>query len=85
MAVAVACGFMTDFGLRSETLWGKLLWIIPAWLFLSVFMALWPRRERRQHGGLIPSRQSGLEAFAPGVFGFITYVLAVLVFWKLKL
>lgn len=94
LGIAVACGFTTAFGLRSPA-WDVGLWIIPAWLvaalwiapallFLGVFVALWPRREQRQHGGLIPSRQSRLEAFMP-LTAVPVYVASVYAFWKLQL
>lgn len=94
MAVAVACGFTTAFGLASPA-WDvgftvlpawlvAALWIAPALAFLAVFVALWPRREQRQHGGLIASRQSRLEAFAP-LLAIPVYVAAVCAFRILDL
>jgi hypothetical protein len=94
MGVAVACGFTTAFGLRSAD-WDVGVFIIPAWLvaalwispavlFLGVFTGLWPRREQRQHGGLIPSRQSRWEAFAP-LAAIPLYVASVYGFWKLQI
>jgi hypothetical protein len=94
MGVAVACGFTTAFGLHSPQ-WDVGVWIIPAWLvaalwiapaavFLCVFVSLWPRREQRQHGGLIPSQQSRLEAFMP-LLAVPVYVASAYAFWKLNL
>jgi hypothetical protein len=84
MAVAVACAWMTYFGLRSETALESAIWIAFAWSFLAAFMAIWPQREQRQHGGTIPTRQSRLEAFAP-LMAIPVYVASVYAFWKLEL
>jgi hypothetical protein len=84
MAVAMACAWMTDFGLRSATWPGSVAWIAIAWAFLAAFMAIWPARERRQHGGTIPSQQSRLEAHAPKLSVFV-YVASTYAFWKFEL
>jgi hypothetical protein len=94
MAVAIVSGFMTAFGLHSP-IWDWGFWVIPAWLvavlwiapalmFLTVFIRLWQVRERRQHGGTIPSRQSWLEAYVP-LLAVPVYVVSTFVFWKLNL
>jgi hypothetical protein len=84
MAVAAACAWMTDFGLRSTTWWEAALWIAPAVAFLCWFMAMWQAREKRQHGGTIPTRQSRLEAYMP-LLAIPVYMASTYAFWKIEL
>jgi hypothetical protein len=84
MAVAVACGFMTDFGLRAIAWAETVFWISIAAAFFMAFMAIWPAREKRQHGGVIPTRQSRLEAYMPWL-AIPVYVASIFAFMKLEL
>jgi cytochrome bd-type quinol oxidase subunit 2 len=85
MAVAVACAWMTDFGLRSATWWeAAIVWILPAVVFLCWFTAMWQAREKRQHGGFIPTRQSRLEAYMP-LLAIPVYFVSTFAFRNLNL
>lgn len=83
--VGVAFGFVAGFGLRAVSPGEQWTWGVASTLGLLTFLAVWPRREQRQHGGEIGGSQSWLEAFVPVGAGLFIYAAATLIFYNVPI